>query len=156
MPRHTLWRQHMSSGVALFLSVCLYLVDWIKFSALHVLGKYFTTELSPQLSCVCKNALWGPNSLLSLPLVIILQDSAILGAVNCGTIGSSPTVHYTFYTTEFRHRWELGDESPNGWVDNPSMWVCSHFWFCLSSAPYLESTWRVLPNRCVPTVSTPF
>lgn len=87
MHRHTLWRQHKSSGVALFLSVCLYLADWIKFSALHVLGKYFTTELSPQLSCVCKNALWGPNGLLSLPLVIILQDSAILGAFNCGTIG---------------------------------------------------------------------
>lgn len=55
--RHTLWRQHKSSGVASFPSVCLYLVVWIKVSALHMLGKYFTTELSPQLSYFCKNAL---------------------------------------------------------------------------------------------------
>lgn len=55
--RHTLWRQPKSPGVASFPSVCLYLVVWIKVTALHMLGKYFTTELSPQLSYFCKNAL---------------------------------------------------------------------------------------------------
>lgn len=77
----------------------------------------------------------------------------------CGRVAPLPTVPFTPQNSDRGGRWEKRPRQWKEWFPRSLAaggCTLTSSSVCLSSAPYLESTWRRSQNRCTRKISMPF